>query len=279
MTSYPPTPGGVPAPGSPVPPPPASTYLTKQQLKQQLKPPAYAWLVPLAGVVGLLGAFTPWFRPKGTISYRGQTVTQSAKDSVHAWDDGKIGLLGPILLVVIGVGVLMLILGRQSRFARGSAHPFSSAGKAAIVAGVVAVVCAVIAWFVVTSQYRFTDGGKSYGWDGYINLAKASGVDLELSRGPQAGLWFTVAGGVIAIVGGVLLLLAGRAAAASPSPVPPPAQPYGTLPPPAHPYPPQQPYAPQQPHAPQQQQYGTQPAAQYPANPPDDPHRTPPPSV
>ena len=269
MTSYPPPPGGVPAPGSPVPPPPASAYLTRQQLK----PPAHAWLVPLAGVVGLLGAFTPWFRPQGKISYRGESVTQSAADAVHAWDDGKIGLLGPILLVVIGVGVLMLILGRQSRFARGSAHPFSSAGKAAIVAGVVAVVCVVIAWFVVTSQYRFTDGGKSYGWDGYIKLAKASGVDLQLSRGPQAGLWLTVAGGVIAIVGGVLLLLAGRAAAASSTPVPPPpAQPYGTAPPPAHPH------APQQPYSPHQQPYGTQPAAQYPANPADDPHRTPPPS-
>ena len=255
MTSYPPPPGGPPAPGSPVPPPPASAYLTTQQVK----PPQYAWLVPLTGVVGLVGAFTPWFRPEGTISYQGQTATQSATDAVHAWDDGKIGLLGPILLVVIGVGVLMLILGRQSRFARGSGHPFSSAGKAAIGAGVVALVGVVIAWFVVTSQYRFTDGGKTYGWSGYIKFAKQAGVDLRLSRGPQVGLWLTVAGGVIAIAGGVLLLLAGRAASAAapaaaptsaPFPPAPPAQPYGTQPP----------------------------APQYPTNSPADPYDSTPPS-
>lgn len=267
MTSYPPPPGAAPAPGSPVPPRPASVYLT-DPTRQQVKPPQYAWLVPLAGIVGLIGAFTPWFRPEGKISYQGQTATQSATDAVHAWDDGKIGLLGPILLVVIGVGVLMLILGKQSRFARGSAHPFSSAGKAAIGAGVVALVCVVIAWFVVKSQYRFTDGGKTYGWSGYIKFAKQAGVDLELSRGPQIGLWLTVAGGVIAIVGGVLLLLAGRAASAAasasapasvptsvPLPPAPPAQPYGTQPP-----------APQYP------------APQYPTNPPADPYDSTPPS-
>ena len=274
MTSYPPPPGGPPAPGSPVPPPPASAYLTTQQVK----PPQYAWLVPLAGVVGLVGAFTPWFRPEGTISYQGQTATQSATDAVHAWDDGKIGLLGPILLVVIGVGVLMLILGKQSRFARGSAHPFSSAGKAAIGAGVVALVCVVIAWFVVKSQYRFTDGGKTYGWSGYIKFAKASGVDLELSRGPQVGLWLTVAGGVIAIAGGVLLLLAGRAASTSaPTSAPLPPAPL-SRPLAGQPYPPQEQSGAPQPYV-APQPYGTQPTGpQHPTNPPAGPYDSAPPA-
>lgn len=216
MTSYPPAPPPPPPggpgsqpPGGPAPQPPAYPLPpapAHTAPAEQISVPPVAWLVPLAGLLALIGGVTKWFRPELKASFQGKSVSGSAQDSVFSWDDGKIGLLGPILLIVIGIGVAGLLLGRApKRFDRGS-HPVTTAAKGALIAGGVALVCTVISWFLVKSQYKFSENGRNYSWDDYIKLAKASGITLNISRSPQIGFFLTIAAALVAIVGGALML-------------------------------------------------------------------------
>ena len=80
-----------------------------------------------------------------------------------------------------------------------------SVAKYAIIAGVVSAVCLTIAWFLVTSQYKFELNGTELSWNDFESRLKAVGGSL--SRGPQIGYWLTAAAALVAIVGGVLMLL------------------------------------------------------------------------
>lgn len=218
MTSYPPPPptgqpgGPPPQYGPPVPPPAAP------DTSRAVSVPVVAWLVPVAALLAVVGAVTPWFKAKATASAAGQSIHHTF-DGLYSFKDGKIGLLAPVLLVIIAIGVVGLLIGRSpARFGRNSANPVASAGKAAIVAGALSLVCVIIAWFLVKTQYKFKDNGKSYSWDDYIKLAKDSGVKLELSRGPQIGYFLTIAAGLVAIIAGVLMVLAARTGAAGGEP-------------------------------------------------------------
>ncbi|MEP7020309.1 MAG: hypothetical protein ABI808_06635, partial [Pseudonocardiales bacterium] len=197
--------------GAPAPPPavPVAT--------EEVKVPVVAWLVPLAALLALIGVFTPWFKAKATATGNGRTIHHTF-DGLYSFKDGKIGLLAPILLVVIAIGVIGLILGRTPARLNSAAHPVASAGKASIIAGGVSLVCVIIAWFLVKSQYKFTEGGRKYGWDEYIKAFKDAGAKLELSRGPQIGYFLTIAAGVLAIVAGILMILAARSSSATPAP-------------------------------------------------------------
>jgi len=212
---------GTPAPapyGAPAPPPAAP------DTSQAVKAPAVAWLVPIAALFALIGMFVPWFKAKATLTGGGQT-THHTFDGLYSFKDGKLGLLAPILLVILAIGVVGLLVGKApARFSRGGGHPVASAGKASLIVGAVSLVCVVIAWFLVKSQYKFKDGGISYSWDNYIKAAKDAGFKLELSRGPQVGYFLTIAAAVLAIVAGVLMILAARRAsgAGAPSAYPPP---------------------------------------------------------
>jgi hypothetical protein len=244
MTSFPPPPpSGAPAPppyGAPA-PPSSGAYPSPNPGPAAAVAPV-AWLVPVAAVLALIGAFTPWFKAKATASAHGQSIHHSF-DGLYSFRDGKIGLLAPILLVAVAVGVVGLLLGRTpARFSGGGAHPVASAGKATVVVGVASLISTIVAWFFVKSQYTFKEGGRDYSWDDYIKLAKAAGVKLELSRGPQVGYFLTIAAGVVAVVGGVLMILAVRGAAAVPSGHQPGAAP-GAYPPPPDGYEPQDPGA------------------------------------
>jgi hypothetical protein len=234
-----PQPYGAPAGqpyGAPAPPP------ATPDTRQAVNAPAVAWLVPAAALLGLIGAFTPWFKAKATLSARGQSLHHTF-DPLYSFKDGKIGLLGPILLVVLAVGVVGMLLGRApSRFGSGSANPVASAGKATIIVGAISLVCTVIAWFLVTTQYRFKDEGKTYSWNEYIKLAKSVGAKLELQRGPQLGYFLTIVAGILAIIAGVLMVLAARgdSSATRPSGYQGPAGPQGPPGPPQMPPPPPQ---------------------------------------
>lgn len=232
-------------PAAPVPPPPAASPYAVEQV--EAKAPPVAWLVPVAALLAVVGAFLPWFAPEGTASQGTETVHHTFS-SLYSWKDGKIGLLAPIVLVLLAIGVVGLLQGRTPRrFTRGSAHPVTSAARAVLIAGAVSAVCVVVAWFMEKSQYKFTDGATTYSWDGYISAAKAQGVNLSLSQGPKIGFFLTVAAAVLALVaGGLMLAMRPKEAIAAPPTVSaPPSQPYGQMPPPAQRYqPPASPYAP-----------------------------------
>jgi len=210
--------------GAPAPPPavPVATHAVNA--------PVVAWLVPLAALLAVIGAFTPWFRPKATVSGRSESTT----NALYSFEDGRIGLLAPILLVVLAIGVVGLLVGRTpARFSKGGAHPVASAGKAAVIVGAVSLACAVVGWFLVKSQYKFPGpNGKDLGWDDFIKAAKALGVNVELSRGPQIGYFLTIAAAILAIVAGVLMILAARGSTTSTSPsgYPPAGAPQGHQP-------------------------------------------------
>jgi hypothetical protein len=236
----PPPPGSVPQagppaapfgpPGSPIPPPPPGTMPVA-------KAPPIAWLIPLAALLSVIGVFTPWFTPHGQIGRYSQNF-----DSLYSFKDGKIGLIAPIALVVLAVTVIGLLRGKVRGRLAGSADPVRSAGKYAIGVGIVALVCLVIAWFLVTTQYKFTLAGTEYSWNDFEAKVKQAGGTL--SRGPGIGFWLTLVGGLLAVIAGVVMLMQAKATAPPPPQLPPPGAFPGGYPPAAGPqygaYPPAQ---------------------------------------
>jgi uncharacterized membrane protein len=120
---------------------------------------------------------------------------------LYSIKDGKIGIVAPIVLVVLAVMTVGLFRGKPRGRLASATDPVRTVAKYAIVIGAVCVVCLVIAWFFVSTQYRF--GAMS--WNDFESRLKAVGGSL--SRGPQIGYWVTAAAALVAIVGGVLMLL------------------------------------------------------------------------
>lgn len=249
MTSYPPPPEGPhnPAPGQPSPhgqsfPPPPPSFGPQgppqgPPAPRQIpappgvtpvpKAPPIAWLIPLAALLAVIGAFTPWFKPHGQIGRYSQDF-----DALYSFKDGKIGLIAPIALVVLALSVIGLLQGKVRGRLAGSTDPVRSMAKYAIGVGVVSLVCLLIAWFLVTTQYKFTVGGQEYSWNDFESKLKTAGGTL--GRGPQIGYWLTLVGALLAIVAGVVMLVQAK----SSTPAQPVGAPQRTLPPPPSGYPP-----------------------------------------
>ena len=173
--------------------------------RMQEKPPVAGWIVPVAGVLAVIGVFTPWFRPEVTASGGGKSITKAVENALYSWKDGKIGLIAPIVLAILAVAVVGLMTGRTvSRFERGSSGPIVTAARASMIAGGISLAAVVIAWFMVPSQYSFSDGGREYSWDDYIKAIQGlDGVDSAgISRAPQLGYFLTVAAALVALIGG-----------------------------------------------------------------------------
>ncbi|GAB2486046.1 hypothetical protein [Jatrophihabitans fulvus] len=228
-TPPPPPPNQPPPPGFPPPPPPGQSPqgfpppppLGAGQVEE--KAPPAGWLVPLAAVLGVIGVFTPWFKPQVSGTVNGQSQSGDAvQDALYSWKEGKLGLIAPIVLVLVAIGVVGLLTGKKSRFHRGSTSPVVNGARGAIIAGVVAIVAVVVSYFLLPSQYTFTDGAREYSWDEAIRRFESLGAkDVELSQGPQIGFWLTVAAGVIAIIGGILMLVTRSKPVAAGAPTPP----------------------------------------------------------
>ncbi len=198
MTAYPPPPGqpGQPPYDAQYPPPPPGTVTVA-------KAPPVMWLLPVAALLAVIGAFTPWFTPHGEAGGVSKDF-----DSLYSFKDGKIGLVVPIALVVVAVMAIGLLLGKPRGRLSSAPDPVRSIARYAIIGGAVAAVCLVIAWFLLTSQYKFELAGAQLSWDDFAARLKAAGGSL--SRGPQIGYWLSVAAAVLAIVGGVLIMLQSR---------------------------------------------------------------------
>ena len=195
MTSYPP-----PYPSSTPPPPPLGAFE-----QEDVPTPPIAWLVPLTALLAVVGAFLPWFHGRASVPGRGST---SFEDSLYSYADGRIGLLPPIALVVLSISVIGLLRGKTPRrFTRGSSGPVVSAARAALIIGGVSLVCVVIAWFLVPTQYKFTEQGQKVSWNDELDRLHAAGIDASFSRGPQLGYFLTIAAAVLALVAGALMLV------------------------------------------------------------------------
>lgn len=198
--SYPPPPPPVGAPPAFPPPVPGT---------QPVQAPAVAWLVPVAALIAVIGAFTPWFDP--TAERNGVNLLKGG-GALYSWKDGRIGLAAPILLVILAISVIGLLRGKVSRRFSGSQNPVRSVGKVTIGLGVVALVCVVIAWFLVPGQYHFiTTDGTSFSWH---DLQRHG---LKMGRGPQIGFYLTIVAGVLAIVGGIAMLATAKDQRTGPS--------------------------------------------------------------
>jgi hypothetical protein len=182
-----------PPPAAPTPPPPAAGPVAQ--------PPLFLWAFPTAGVLGLIGGLLPWFKP----TFDGKTF--AGEPSVHSWNDGRIGLAGPLLLVVVGVLSTMLLLGRTpARFTRSGGHPLRGLAKYGLIAGIVTVVTAAIAYGIVPENFK--------DWKEAEAAAKAAGITM--GRGPMPGYWLVLVAGLITLVLGAVLFFQSKDVAVPP---------------------------------------------------------------
>ena len=91
------------------------------------------------------------------------------------------------------------------------------------------MVCLLIAWLLVTTQYKFELGGTEYSWGDFERQLTAHGATL--SRGPQPGYWLTSAAALLAVIAGVVLLVQTTPSTAARTAVPPPPPPPDGYPP------------------------------------------------
>jgi hypothetical protein len=174
---------------------------------QSAKPPAIAWLVPLAAVVAIVGVVLPWFKPIGYAGGKHQEIGVVA----HAWQGGAVGVLGPILLVIAGVIVLRRIL--RSAPAKPGKNPVRRAGMIAALFAVLTYVAQLAARGLVLHG-TVDINGQSIKLD---DLAGQLGYSA-ISRGTQIGFWITAVAALLALVGGIAMFAAGKKAPASSAP-------------------------------------------------------------
>ncbi len=212
-------PGGFGQPGAPV--PPANPYAPGPAGAPGVPAPVavkagqIGWLAPFGALLAVIGLFTPWFKPsiKVTPPNGGGTVTLPF-DNLYSIKDGRIGILAPILLVIVSIGIIGLLQGKvHARFARGKRHPVASAGLSAIGAGVLSLIFLLIAWFLLPGQMTVKDDtvGDIKGYSKIKDKLDSLGAkDIVMSHGPKIGFWLTLVGAVLVIVAGVFLFLDGK---------------------------------------------------------------------
>lgn len=217
-----PQPGAYPPPGQPVQPGaavPPNPYVPGSGTPAEhvdVKAGQIGWLVPLGALLAVVGLFTPWFKPsiKATRPGNGGRVSLPF-ENLYSIKDGRIGILAPVVLVVVAVGVVSLLQGRvPRRFAGKSRHPVSSAGLSAIGAGVLSLLFLVVAWFLLPGQLTVSKSDAGEKLSGYNKIKdRLEGLgykDLVLSHGAKIGFWLTAIGALLVIVAGVLLFLDGK---------------------------------------------------------------------
>jgi hypothetical protein len=156
--------------------------------------PLTARFLPFGALLGVIGAVLPWFHPS-------EATGTLVASSMHSWQDGKLGVIGPILMLVVG----LMSLGSTRR-----PRPTGTTrmlGRAAIVAGGLTGIGLAIAWALVPHQYS---EGRS--WDSYVQAG------YRLTRGPQSGFYLTALAAVIFVLVGAALLVRSRPGSGPPEP-------------------------------------------------------------
>jgi hypothetical protein len=157
--------------------------------------PAIAWAVPGAAALAVLGAFLPWFQPRGTLA--GQTRTFDALYSVK----DKVGLVVPVVLVLASISVVGLLLGKPRGRLAAHPQPAHLVALYSVAAGVAGLIALVVAFAMVPSLYGFVVAGRTLSWTQYEH------VGVHLTRGADLGFWLTGAAAVLALAAGVAMLV------------------------------------------------------------------------
>jgi hypothetical protein len=174
--------------------PPAAKHATPPPAKaapvtEAQRLPRAAWLAAVPGVAALLSAVLPWFAPTG----RGVSIPKA-----FCLQAGRIGFLAPLAIIV---AVVMVLGPRVGIFGKGQpTRRLDTDGLIIGGAGVAAAVVLGLTWLLLPNSYSFT--GTT--WD------RLNALGHQLTRGPQVGYFIGIAAAVLAIVCGVLLLVAGR---------------------------------------------------------------------
>jgi len=166
--------------GAPAPPPARSPI------------PPWAWLFVVTGLVGAVGGILPWFRPSAGPLH--------ADSPVHSWNDGRLVIAGPLIMLGCGIWWLLALLGKRPAGRYGEAR---HGVIVSTIGGALTVVSLPVAWALVPHNYR----------DWKIIELEAHLHGLSLSRGPQLGFWLVGVCGLAYLALGVVGLIQFRQAA------------------------------------------------------------------
>ena len=131
-------------------------------------------VVLIAGVVGLIDSFLPWY--KVSVDYSGFSNSAS-ENGWHGW-----GFLSVLLFIVAGAWVILPLLGVQLRGILSSLPPTVTEARLVIGFGVVALITTIL--------YMITEG--------------PSGSSVGVSYGPSFGAYIGVIVAIAIAVGGYL---------------------------------------------------------------------------
>jgi hypothetical protein len=116
----------------------------------------------IAGVVGLIISFFPWY--KVSVDYAGF----SSSSSISAWHGW--GFLAALLFIVAGAWILLPMLGVQVRGILASLPPTVTEARLVMGIGAVALLCTIL--FMLTEGPSGSSVGVSYGpsYGAYLGL-------------------------------------------------------------------------------------------------------------
>ena len=177
-----------------------------------VRPPAFVLATVAASLLALIGGILPWFHPRvGADPIPGS-------DEIHVWQDGRLGVVGPLL--VLGVGIAWLVAYLRPK---PDADALRRLAGLTVLGGALGLLTLVVLWALVPHNY--TD------WDAARRYAEIRG--LSLRRGPRLGFWLTGVASLADLALGIAAVLTVRRPAAAPpwvQPGGPSAPPYGAAP-------------------------------------------------
>jgi hypothetical protein len=132
----------------------------------------------------------PWFRPE----VNGAPVPGLVP--VQSWNNGRIGIVGPVLMVLSAI-IWGFTLANRRLPPLGGRSPVRVATIVSLVGGVFSLFAAWVVYRLVPHDYA--------GWNEAAQIARDKGLRLDI--GTQIGFFWVVVGAVITVVSGIFCLV------------------------------------------------------------------------
>jgi hypothetical protein len=140
--------------------------------------------------VSAIGAALPWFRPE----VNGAAVP--GLSPIRSWENGRIGLVGPVLMVLSAI-IWGFTLANRRLPVLGGRSPLRIATVLSLVGGVFTLFASFVVYRLVPHDYA--------GWNEAARIAREQGLRLDI--GTQIGFFWTVVGAVLTVVFGIIGLV------------------------------------------------------------------------